>query len=134
MSKAKTTPRAAQRKPQKKEPDQAATRAFLADLGKRGFKRAKIGGFDIDGVLRGKYVSLDKLESALSKGFGSLAILPVHADANRPAIRVLIRGVKGGKAPVRVLSGLMLNDESGLPNKEVAEMLSGKRALPLASP
>ncbi len=70
MSKAKTTPRAAQRKPQKKEPDQAATRAFLADLGKRGFKRAKIGGFDIDGVLRGKYVSLDKLESALSKGFG----------------------------------------------------------------
>lgn len=36
----------------------------------RGVDRAKIGGFDIDGVLRGKYVSLDKLESALSKGFG----------------------------------------------------------------
>ncbi|HEX9621923.1 MAG TPA: glutamine synthetase family protein [Polyangiaceae bacterium] len=31
---------------------------------------AKIGGFDIDGVLRGKYVSLDKLRSALRKGFG----------------------------------------------------------------
>lgn len=36
----------------------------------RGIDRAKIGGFDVDGVLRGKYVSLDKLESALSKGFG----------------------------------------------------------------
>lgn len=36
----------------------------------RGVDRAKIGGFDIDGVLRGKYVSLDKLESALGKGFG----------------------------------------------------------------
>jgi tRNA1(Val) A37 N6-methylase TrmN6 len=72
--------------------------------------------------------------AALSKGFGSLAILPVHADAGRPAIRVLIRGVKGGKAPARVLGGLMLNDESGLPNKEVAEMLSGKRVLPLANP
>src|SRR5215204_4235949 len=36
----------------------------------RGVDRAKIGGFDIDGVLRGKYVSLDKLESALAKGFG----------------------------------------------------------------
>jgi glutamine synthetase len=36
----------------------------------RGIDRAKIGGFDLDGVLRGKYVSLDKLESALSKGFG----------------------------------------------------------------
>jgi tRNA1(Val) A37 N6-methylase TrmN6 len=72
--------------------------------------------------------------AALSRGFGSLAILPVHADAGRPAIRVLIRGVKGGKAPARVLSGLVLNDESGLPNKTVAEMLSGKRVLPLANP
>jgi len=72
--------------------------------------------------------------AALSKGFGSLAILPVHADAGRPAIRVLIRGVKGGKAPARVLGSLMLNDGSGLPNKEVAEMLSGKRVLPLANP
>jgi tRNA1(Val) A37 N6-methylase TrmN6 len=72
--------------------------------------------------------------AALGKGFGSLAILPVHADAGRPAIRVLIRGVKGGKAPARVLSSLVLNDESGLPNKEVAEMLSGKRVLPLANP
>jgi glutamine synthetase len=36
----------------------------------RGIDRAKIGGFDVDGVLRGKYVSLDKLESALGKGFG----------------------------------------------------------------
>lgn len=34
------------------------------------FTRAKIGGFDLDGVLRGKYVSMDKLASALSKGFG----------------------------------------------------------------
>jgi glutamine synthetase len=36
----------------------------------QGIKSAKIGGFDVDGVLRGKYVSLDKLRSALSKGFG----------------------------------------------------------------
>jgi tRNA1(Val) A37 N6-methylase TrmN6 len=72
--------------------------------------------------------------AALARGFGSLAILPVHGDAGRPAIRVLIRGVKGGRAPARVLGGLMLNDESGLPNKEVAEMLSGRRVLPLANP
>ncbi len=50
--------------------EKAQARAFIADLKDRGFKRAKIGGFDIDGVLRGKYVSLDKLESALAKGFG----------------------------------------------------------------
>ena len=43
---------------------------LVQELRGRGIDRAKIGGFDIDGVLRGKYVSLDKLESALSKGFG----------------------------------------------------------------
>src|SRR5688572_17065048 len=35
-----------------------------------GVRWAKVGGVDIDGVLRGKYVSLDKLRSALDKGFG----------------------------------------------------------------
>jgi glutamine synthetase len=44
--------------------------AFCAKLEEQGVVRAKIGGFDIDGVLRGKYVSLDKLRSALKKGFG----------------------------------------------------------------
>jgi glutamine synthetase len=43
---------------------------ILAGLDARGVTRAKIGGFDIDGVLRGKYVSLDKLRSALGGGFG----------------------------------------------------------------
>ena len=43
---------------------------LIADLVARGVTRAKIGGFDVDGVLRGKYVSLDKLKSALAGGFG----------------------------------------------------------------
>ena len=41
-----------------------------AEIESRGIKRAKIGGFDIDGVLRGKYIALDKLYSVLDKGFG----------------------------------------------------------------
>lgn len=36
----------------------------------RGIKKIKVGGFDIDGVLRGKYISSDKFWSALEKGFG----------------------------------------------------------------
>jgi glutamine synthetase len=36
----------------------------------RGIRRVKLGGFDIDGVLRGKYVSLEKFWSAVEKGFG----------------------------------------------------------------
>src|SRR5690348_50886 len=36
----------------------------------RGIKKVKVGGFDIDGLLRGKYVSLDKFWSMLESGFG----------------------------------------------------------------
>ena len=51
-----------------------------------------------------------------------------------PAIRVLVRAVKGGRAPTQILPGLMLNDESGVPNKQVQEILAGKGVLPLAIP
>lgn len=36
----------------------------------RGIRTVKVGGFDVDGVLRGKYVSLDKFWSAAEGGFG----------------------------------------------------------------
>jgi tRNA1(Val) A37 N6-methylase TrmN6 len=77
---------------------------------------------------------LSEVLAALGRGFGSLTILPVHGDAARPAIRVLIRAVKGGRTPTRILPGLLLKDESGLPNKQVAKMLAGEEGLPLASP
>ncbi|PDT90635.1 methyltransferase [Bradyrhizobium sp. Y36] len=72
--------------------------------------------------------------AALSRGFGSLAILPVHGEAGRPAIRVLVRAVKGGRAPTRLLPGLMLNDESGASKNEMREILEGRAALPLVEP
>ena len=70
--------------------------------------------------------------AALERGFGSLVILPVHGDARKPAIRILIRAVKGGKAPTRILSGLMLNDERGTPNPQARAILAGQAILPLA--
>jgi tRNA1(Val) A37 N6-methylase TrmN6 len=72
--------------------------------------------------------------AALSRGFGSLSVLPVHGEAGRPAIRVLVRAVKGGRAPARLLPGLMLNDESRVPKKEVRDILEGRAVLPLAAP
>ncbi len=69
--------------------------------------------------------------AALSRGFGSLSILPVHGEAEKPAIRVLVRAVKGGRAPMRLLPGLMLNDESRVPKKEVRNILEGRAVLSL---
>jgi tRNA1(Val) A37 N6-methylase TrmN6 len=70
--------------------------------------------------------------AALDRGFGSLEILPVHVDVTAPALRILIRATKGGRAPTRIHAGVVLNDESGVPNKEVQGILAGKGTLPLA--
>jgi len=72
--------------------------------------------------------------AALDHGFGSLEILPVHADVTSPAIRVLVRAVKGGKAPTRIQAALILNDGSARPNQKVEAILAGKEILPLAIP
>lgn len=40
------------------------------DFKERGISKVKVGGFDVDGVLRGKYISLEKFWSAMEKGFG----------------------------------------------------------------
>jgi tRNA1(Val) A37 N6-methylase TrmN6 len=72
--------------------------------------------------------------AALDHGFGSLQILPVHGDVRNPANRILVRAIKGGRAPTQIHPALMLNDESGVPNKRVQEVLAGNASLPLASP
>jgi tRNA1(Val) A37 N6-methylase TrmN6 len=76
--------------------------------------------------------ALAEVLAAFDRGFGSLAILPVHGDPTTPAIRVLIRAVKAGRAPTQIYAGLMLNDESGVPNKQVEDSLAGRGNLPLA--
>ncbi|MGY4314509.1 tRNA1(Val) (adenine(37)-N6)-methyltransferase [Bradyrhizobium sp. JR3.5] len=70
--------------------------------------------------------------AALDRGFGSLEILPVHGEAASPAIRILVRATKGGRAPTRLHAALLLKEESGVPNKWVQEILAGKGELPLA--
>ena len=45
-------------------------KALRVAFAEKNITRVKIGGFDIDGVLRGKYVSLDKFWSILDGGLG----------------------------------------------------------------
>jgi tRNA1(Val) A37 N6-methylase TrmN6 len=47
---------------------------------------------------------------------------------------VLIRAIKGGKAPTQLHTAILLKDESGVPNKQVQEVLMGRDVLPLAMP
>jgi len=76
---------------------------------------------------------LAEVLAALDRGFGSVAILPVHGDAERPAIRVLVRAIKGGKAPTCLYPALMLNDKSAPSSRRAEEVLAGREVLPLAN-
>jgi tRNA1(Val) A37 N6-methylase TrmN6 len=76
---------------------------------------------------------LAEVLSALDDRFGGIAVLPVYGRAGQPAIRVLVRAQKGSRAPFALLSGLMLNDETGKPTAEAEAVLRGAEALPLAN-
>jgi tRNA1(Val) A37 N6-methylase TrmN6 len=72
--------------------------------------------------------------AALGRGFGSLMILPIHGDAASPAIRMLVRATKGGRAPTRLLAGLVLNDEAARPTSDAQSILAGNALLPMTMP
>ena len=53
------------------------------------------------------------LLAALTPRFGALDILPVQPRAGEPAHRVLVRAVKGSRAPTRLLPALVLHGSAG---------------------
>jgi len=71
--------------------------------------------------------------AALDGRFGGVCVLPVYGRAGQPAIRVLVAGRKGNRAPFALLPGLALNDEEGRPTPEAEAILRGGEALPLRS-
>lgn len=71
--------------------------------------------------------------AALGRGFGNIALQPVHGMASAPAIRLLVRAVKGGRAPTQIHAGVMLNDAAGVPNRQAQAILAGDALLALAT-
>lgn len=66
--------------------------------------------------------------SGLQRGFGSIAVQPVHGDEASPAIRILVRAIKGGRAPLALYPALRLNE----PDAQLRDALAGQGGLPLA--
>ncbi|HTX49120.1 MAG TPA: methyltransferase [Caulobacteraceae bacterium] len=62
---------------------------------------------------------------------GSVQIRPIHPFADAPASRVLVRALKTGKAPLRVLPPLVLHERGGAKHAPQTEaILRGEAALP----
>jgi tRNA1(Val) A37 N6-methylase TrmN6 len=70
--------------------------------------------------------------AALAPGFGAVAVQPVHPRPDAPAIRVLVRAVKGSRAPLALLPGLVLAGADGSPSAQAEAVLRHGAALPLA--
>jgi tRNA1(Val) A37 N6-methylase TrmN6 len=67
--------------------------------------------------------------AALSRGFGGIAILPLHPKPDAAAIRVLVKAEKGSAAPLRLLPGFVLNDEAGKPTARAEALLRAEETL-----
>ena len=60
---------------------------------------------------------------------GDLALRPIHPRADAPAIRLLISGTKGSKAPLRLLPGLTLHEADGAATPLAAAIQRGEATL-----
>jgi len=73
---------------------------------------------------------LADIMAELSPKAGSFAVRPIHPFADAPAKRVLVRAVKTGKAPLRILPPLILHARAGAKHTPEAEaILRGEAAL-----
>lgn len=67
--------------------------------------------------------------AAAGDEFGGVAVLPIYPRLNATAIRILVRAIKGSRAPLTLLPGLLLNDANGKPSAEAEAILRGGAAL-----
>jgi tRNA1(Val) A37 N6-methylase TrmN6 len=67
-----------------------------------------------------KTEALPRILSAFEGRFGGLSLLPVHPRTDEPAIRVIVSGIKGSRAPVSIKPALVLHgpDQAFLPEIE----------------
>jgi len=56
---------------------------------------------------------LPKLLAALGKRFGAITLLPVAPRPGQPASRILVRAIKGSRAPLRLMSALVMHGTAG---------------------
>jgi len=70
--------------------------------------------------------------SGLGKSAGSFQVRPVHPFADAPAKRVVVRAIKTGKAPLRLLPALVLHPRDGATKhtSEAEAILRGEADLP----
>lgn len=73
--------------------------------------------------------ALNALLPAFARRFGGVIITPVHAKAQEAAIRVLVSGIKGSRAPLRLHPPLILHEADGCFTPFAARLHAGEARL-----
>jgi len=74
--------------------------------------------------------ALADILAGLATGFGAVAIRPVHAVADRPAIRVIVTAEFGSRKPMALLPGFVLNGPDGRFTELSEAVHRGRASLP----
>lgn len=108
--------------------------AWMAEAGLRSWtifllKAAREGGTI---TLIHRADRLADILSGLGQGAGSFQVRPIHPFADAPAKRVIVRAIKTGKAPLRLLPALILHPRNGATKHtpEAEALLRGEAELP----
>lgn len=72
---------------------------------------------------------LDEILDVLSGRFGGVTVLPLFPKPNEPANRVIVQGVKGSRAPLTLLQGVVLHDAAGEYTEDVKAICSAPKVL-----
>ena len=73
--------------------------------------------------------ALDAILAAIGSRLGALALLPVHPAIGGSAHRLLVSGVKGSKAPLRIAPGMVLHGADGRLTAEADAIHRGERLI-----
>jgi tRNA1(Val) A37 N6-methylase TrmN6 len=110
---------------------------MLAEGGLEPWLRAAAALVERGGQLHVIFIAdgLSDLLVAMGRRFGAADILPIHPRSGLPAHRILVRAIKGSRAPLRLLPPLVLHEASGNGfRSDVEAILRGAAGLAAAVP
>lgn len=73
--------------------------------------------------------AISNVLAALETGFGGLEILPIHPRPDVPAIRVIVKAIKGSGAALRLHPAFLLNGAAGAPDERAKAVMAGEDLL-----
>lgn len=77
--------------------------------------------------------ALTELLSLLEPRFGALSVFPLFPKKGEPATRVLVQGLKGSRAPLKILQGMVLHEKDGAYTPEADAILRENAAIDMVS-